>query len=476
MSSIGLRPEDVKYVTLSPSEYKELQIFINNAPARRQHIEGIDKELEAKRLAYDILFQAIQMSASDVHIEPLENGNRIRYRIDGVLHERRWNFPQEKFTRISAVYRLKAGFQVQEHLLPQDGKIIFDPSEKVEEAWEKDYLEKLKQYELRVSSIPTAEGEKLALRIHDHGRKIRSLEELGYKERDVNITEQIINEDRGIVLVTGPTGSGKTTMLYSVLDLLNKPEVNITTIEDPIEMRIPGLNQVPINAKRGVEFQMIMRNFLRQDPDIILIGEMRDPETAQTAFQAANTGHLVFSTLHTNDAVSSITRLDSLEVEPYFVNASLIGVYAQRLLRKVCPSCREPYDASKQLNDLFGEKLIKLPFPTNHAVEGKDCAICNGTGYHGRTSTYEIWKLGEYSRGLVLRREPRPSEAEYFKSATENDKMIPLAINSVSLVYNGTTTLDEVLRVNGPGTFYSQKNQISELLMNGLERRRVGRK
>ncbi len=349
-----------------------------------------------------VLAEAIERRATDVHFEPFENAFRVRYRVDGVLQEA--NIPPEvRQFQPAIVSRLKilSHLDIAEKRLPQDGRIKLQVA--------------AREIDVRVSVIPMLHGEAVVLRLLDRGAMLLGLEHLGMAERDRRLFERILDLPHGIVLVTGPTGSGKTTTLYAGLSRINDVERKIITIEDPIEYHLHGINQIQVSTKAGLTFARGLRSILRHDPDVILIGEIRDRETAEIAVQASLTGHLVFSTLHTNDAPGAITRLVDMGIEPYLVASSLEMVLAQRLVRLICPACRQPYaapDADALRSELGGE----IPDQLYH---GRGCRQCQGTGYRGRTGIFELMPVTERIRvhdpGARLgRRHPqagRPAEA-----------------------------------------------------------------
>jgi general secretion pathway protein E len=373
-----------------------------------------------------MLQHAYDTRSSDIHIEPKRETSLIRFRIDGVLHDIQ-TIP--KIVHKAVVSRLKtmSRLDIAEKRRPQDGRIKTKRADK--------------EIELRLSTLPIAFGEKAVLRIFDPDVLIQDLSSLGFYEDELDYFNDFISRPHGIILVTGPTGSGKTTTLYSALTAIADQEINITTIEDPIEMVSPLFNQTAVNLKAGVTFAIALRHILRQDPDIIMVGEIRDPETAQYAVQAALTGHLVFSTLHTNDAASSITRLADLEVERYLINSTLIGTMAQRLVRKVCPHCAEDYF----LND-DEVKSLMLAVPPGKRVKvqgGKGCFECRSTGYYGRTGIFEILPVTDLIKQLILDH----ADAPLIKRDAVNHGMRTLRQSALRKLAEGTTTFEEVMRV-----------------------------
>lgn len=373
-----------------------------------------------------LLSYAFDQRASDVHIEPKRDKSVVRLRIDGILHviyELPKNVHNAIVSRIKTISRL----DMAEKRRPQDGRIKM----------EKGGVEA----EIRVSSIPVAFGEKLVMRISDPDVLFQDLEKLGFTSMDLIRYEQFIHMPHGIVLVCGPTGSGKSTTLYSTLRELSSPDINITTVEDPIEMIHEDFNQIAVQPVIGITFGSILRNILRQDPDIIMIGEMRDLETAENAVQAALTGHLVLSTLHTNDAPSSVTRLQDLGTPSFLLQATLVGVLAQRLVRKICPFCKEPIEMdTKELAslglDLGKNGPIKLHM-------GKGCMKCRGTGYLGRSGVYEVLPVTESIKKLIT----PESNVEVMLDMAKREGMITLRENAIKKLLAGETTYQEVLRV-----------------------------
>lgn len=375
-----------------------------------------------------LLHYAYAQRASDIHIEPKRENGLIRLRIDGILHNVH-KIPRP--VHLAFVSRIKtlARLDIAEKRRPQDGRI----------KTEKDG----KEIELRVSTLPVAFGEKAVIRIFDPAILMQEIEELGFYEREMQLFRTFIGAPYGLILVTGPTGSGKTTTLYSALKLLSSPEINITTIEDPVEMVYEEFNQVSVQPKIDVTFASSLRAILRQDPDIIMVGEIRDYETAEHAIQAALTGHLVLSTLHTNDSASSVTRLVDLGVPPFLVNSTLIGVIAQRLVRKICPHCAEKYvlsDEECRMLNIPPAKVKNMPVSI-----GRGCPECRGTGYFGRTGIFEVLEMSEKVKGLI---EQKPAP-DLLKKAARSEGMISLKECAIRKLLGGVTSFDEVVRVTG---------------------------
>ncbi|MCD6522079.1 type II/IV secretion system protein [Candidatus Calescamantes bacterium] len=368
------------------------------------------------------LYEALKMRATDVHIEPEESRVRVRYRIDGVLHEIS-SPPLHYLPAIISRIKVMANLNIAEHRLPQDGrfKIKYNGEE----------------VDVRVSIIPTIWGERVVLRLLMRSRLL-ALEELGMDEETFCIMENLLKLPHGIILVTGPTGSGKTTTLYASLMRINTPERNIITIEDPVEYQIPGIAQIQVKPSIGLTFAEGLRSVLRHDPDIILVGEMRDRETAEIAIRASLTGHLVFSTLHTNDSASAITRLLDIGIEPYLVSSSVRAIIAQRLVRKICPECRR-----EELVDKEEWKKLTNVAPPEKIWKGEGCEKCLGTGYFGRTGIYEVLVIDENIRKMINER----VEAHLIKKEARKKGMKTLIDDGMIKVKKGITTVEEVLRV-----------------------------
>ncbi len=375
-----------------------------------------------------ILSQAVRDGASDIHVEPYKDRVKIRKRVDGILYDM---LTPQKHVQAKLISRIKimAKMDIAEKRLPQDGRIEIRIADK--------------NIDLRVSSLPTAFGERIVMRLLDKSNVLLSLEQLGMSSRDLDLLMKLIKAPHGIILVTGPTGSGKTTSLYSALSVLNQPDVNIITVEDPIEYQINGISQVQVNAKIDLTFANGLRTIVRQDPDIILVGEIRDIETADMAIQAALTGHLVFSTLHTNDAASAVTRLIDMGVEPFLVSSSVNAIMAQRLVRKICPHCREAYRPAPE----YLEELALPPeFDDTDLYLGRGCDECLHTGYQGRLGIYELMVLSENIRSIIL----TTSDAGQIKRealADPENPMFTLRMDGLRKVLAGVTTLEEIFRV-----------------------------
>ncbi len=379
------------------------------------------------KLVNGILIKAIKGGVSDIHFEPYERQFRVRYRVDGVLRKA-MGLPIKIKNAIISRLKIMAQLDIAERRLPQDGRI-------------KLRLGRAKEVDFRVSSIPTLYGEKVVLRLLDKSSLQLDMSRLGFEEDDLKLFQNAIHQPDGMVLVTGPTGSGKTTTLYSALMDLNRETDNIMTVEDPVEYNFAGINQVQVHEDIGLTFASALRSFLRQDPDIIMVGEIRDLETAQIAIQAALTGHLVLSTLHTNDAPSAIARLIDMGIEPFLVTSSVNLVQAQRLMRRICEHCKEPIEVPAEA--LLDAGIPKDKIGTFSCYRGKGCPYCNNTGYKGRISVFEIMPYYEELKSLTLK---RASGFELKKRAIELG-MRTLRQNALLKVMKGVSTLEEALRV-----------------------------
>jgi type IV pilus assembly protein PilB len=388
-------------------------------------LKELSESNPVKKLLNLVLLQAIRDKASDIHFEPFENEYKMRYRIDGVLYEM---IPPPKYIAAALSSRIKvmANLDIAERRLPQDGRISLTVQGN--------------PVDLRVSVLPTMFGESVVLRVLDRSQVSFDLEKLGLRPGDVKIMRQLIRKPNGIIIVTGPTGCGKTTTLYSALSELNSVEVKIITTEDPVEYDIDGLIQVQMKPDIGLVFARCLRSILRQDPDIILVGEIRDLETAEIAAQASLTGHLVFTTLHTNDAPSSIARLLDLGVEPFLITATLEGICSQRLVRKICTNCKTPYEPTEvQLREL---SLTEEDIQGKKFYYGRGCSRCNGTGYRGRIGIFEIMLFDDEIRDLIMNR----ASTNVLRVAAQKKGMILLRDNGLAAIYDGITTLDEIVK------------------------------
>lgn len=387
--------------------------------------EMVDEKIDNApivRLVTSIIQQAIKLDASDIHIEPMENTTRVRIRVDGVLHEH-MKVPLSAHSAIITRLKIMGGMNIAEKRVPQDGKV-------------ETTLEG-KAVDLRLSSLPTVNGEKMVIRILGGQGTLITRSQLGLSEENERIFDKILKSPHGLILVSGPTGSGKTTTLYTLLGEYNKPGVNIITVEDPVEYRLQGINQVQINTKAGLTFASGLRSILRQDPDVIMVGEIRDPETAQIAARAAITGHIVLSTIHTNDAASTISRLIQMGIEPFLVSSGVIGIVAQRLVRKICPRCKTSYiadNSEKKALNIEGNITI---------YKGTGCAFCKNTGYKGRTAIHEVLALTKDIRELINNN----SSDDIIRNKSIKNGMLTLNGSCKKLVLDGVTSVEELVKV-----------------------------
>ena len=377
------------------------------------------------RLVNDIFFRALQLRASDIHIHPYETKVQVRYRIDGILYDS-LSLNKNVLPLIISRIKVMAGMDIAERRMPQDGRCTVRLGQR--------------EVDLRVSTVPTSYGERSVIRLLDKSTALLGLDELGLWAEDLKRFDRLITRSHGVIFVTGPTGSGKSTTLYSCLTRINSAEKNIMTIEDPIEYQLGGISQMQVANKKGMTFATSLRHVLRQDPDVIMVGEVRDVETARMAIQSSLTGHLVFSTLHTNDAAGAITRLLDFGVEPYLASSSLIGVMAQRLVRRICPDCRQRYQPSgHELRELGLLDTMKGEF-----FVGSGCDKCFRTGYRGRTGIYELMLINEEIKELIYKR----GNAGQIKKAAIESGLKTLRMDGARKVLEGMTTISEVLRVS----------------------------
>jgi len=390
------------------------------------HLRDMASEGPVIRLVNLIISRAIERRASDIHFEPFEDHFRVRYRIDGVLHDVE-SPPKRLQPAIISRVKIMAKLNIAERRLPQDGRIMLRV--------------KGKEIDFRVSSVPTIHGESTVLRILDKSSIVLDVEALGFPEDILEEFQGLIESPHGIILVTGPTGSGKTTTLYCALQKINSPEKKIITVEDPVEYQLPGVNQIQVKPAIGLTFANALRSIVRQDPDVILIGEIRDAETAEIAIHSALTGHLVLSTLHTNDAPSAITRLIDMGMEDYLLSSTIIGIFAQRLVRVACSSCPEPYVPDPAI--LKEMRLEGVDLEGSRIHESRGCENCANTGYLGRTGIYEFLKISEDIQKLILEKK----DANIIKEAARKMGMRTLREEGWSKVKQGVTTVSEVLRV-----------------------------
>jgi len=373
-----------------------------------------------------MLSQAVKDRASDIHVEPTQTALKIRYRVDGILYEK---LSPPKHIQAALISRIKvmADLNIAEKRLPQDGRIEIKIGNK--------------NIDIRVSTIPIAYGERVVLRLLDKTRVLLNVTDLGMPNEYLKDFTRLIHYSHGIILVTGPTGSGKTTTLYAALSTIHKPDINIITIEDPIEYQIDGIGQIQVNPKIDLTFANGLRSIVRQDPDVILVGEIRDLETAEIAIQSALTGHLVFSTLHTNDSAGAITRLTDMGIEPFLVTSSVIAILAQRLVRQICGYCREEYAPDEE--SLMNIGITPEMLGGRKLYRGRGCPECLNTGYRGRTGIFELMLLNEPLQNLIL----KTSDANAIKQKAIDQGMITLRTNGAQKVLEGITTIEEVFRV-----------------------------
>ena len=373
-----------------------------------------------------MLSKAVKSRASDIHIEPYQQDLNIRFRIDGLLYNM-FSLPIRLHPSITSRIKVMSGLNIAEKRVPQDGRIEIRIGDK--------------NIDIRVSTLPTVHGERLVLRLLDKSSKMFELHELGIPERHLTDIKDLITLSHGIILVTGPTGSGKTTTLYAALSEINTQDKNIITIEEPVEYQIAGIGQVHVNRKVGLTFANGLRTIVRQDPDVILVGEIRDLETAEIAIQAALTGHLVFSTLHTNDAASAVTRLIDMGIEPFLITSSVLAVIAQRLVRTVCPYCKKTAEISDKY--MRALKMDKADLKNASISVGEGCKKCLDTGYFGRTGIYEIMKITEEMNRAIL----STSDANAIKKTAIEDGMKTLRLDGAEKIMKGISTTEEILRV-----------------------------
>lgn len=402
----------------------------------REQIEAANLQTEEEQAKEDIsnspivllvktmIEQAARQRASDIHIEALERKVRVRFRIDGVLYEK-FCYDIQMLPAIIARIKILGGMDISEKRKPQDGSIFI--------------MIDRKEYDIRVSVLPTVHGEKCVMRLAQKKALNKDKKELGFSLEELELFEHILKNQNGMILVTGPTGSGKSTTLYTALSELNREDVNIITVEDPVEADVDGINQVQVNLKADLTFASALRSILRQDPDIIMIGEIRDRETAEIAVQASMTGHLVVSTLHTNSAANTLTRLMDMGVESYLLADSMVGVIAQRLVRKLCPHCKQKYPAQnreKEFLHIREEQEIEL-------YQASGCPMCNGTGYAGRTGIYEIMRVSPALKQIIS----RGGNAEQIREQALKEGMHTIQMSAMELVRTGITSFAEMLRI-----------------------------
>jgi general secretion pathway protein E len=393
-----------------------------------EHLKDLASEAPVIRLVNQIIHRAVDLSASDIHIEPFEEGLQLRYRVDGVLQEQPDPPGANLAPAIASRIKLLSGMNIAERRLPQDGRI----------------MTRVKGHELdlRVSTIPTVHGESIVMRVLDRESIRLSLSDMGFSEDTLTRYQTLLAKPHGVLLVTGPTGSGKTTTLYASLASLDSERLKIITVEDPVEYQLEGVNQIQVQAQIELTFARSLRSILRQDPDIIMIGEMRDTETAQIGVQSALTGHLVLSTLHTNTAAGAITRLEDMGVERYLITSSVNGVLAQRLVRTLCSSCKESVELSEVAIRKYNLQRF-LPDGQQTVFQAKGCDHCGHTGYVGRTSIHELFLLDEEMHRVIM----EGADATILHSAARRQGMITLYEDGLRKVVQGQTSLEEVMRV-----------------------------
>jgi type IV pilus assembly protein PilB len=384
----------------------------------------VDQDSPIVRLVNQILSNAVTQKASDIHIDPQETKVSIRYRVDGVLRTER-NLPKHMQSMLIARVKIMSNLDITEFRIPQDGRMKTNVD--------------FRPIDLRVSTLPTVYGEKIVMRILDLSSTLNDITKLGFNKVNYQRFSKMIEQPTGIVLITGPTGSGKSSTLYAALNKLNSEEVNIITIEDPVEYQLEGVNQIGVNQNVGLSFAKGLRSILRQDPDIIMVGEIRGKETAEVAIRASLTGHLVLSTIHTNDSLGTITRLLDMGVEPFLVASSLSGVVAQRLVRRVCRDCGHEVEATKREIEIFAKRGMKI----DRIMRGAGCSSCNMTGYKGRLAIHEVLAMNDDMKKVILNNEPFTKLREH---AIRN-KTIFLVDDGLLKVKQGLTTTEEVLRV-----------------------------
>ncbi|SNZ06453.1 general secretion pathway protein E [Persephonella hydrogeniphila] len=437
--------EDIRFFTgsfpqtvlVSEEEFNEkLEEYISKIENRfEEESETVEKSFEdlltgsdapVVQMLNSLFLRAIRSGASDIHFEPFSDKVVVRFRLDGVLHEVS-NISLQMYPQVVSRIKVISKLNVAEKRLPQDGRIKVKIGNK--------------KIDMRVSTLPTVFGERVVIRLLDRSDRLLTLEELGFSEEDLKKFERIIEKPYGLILITGPTGSGKTTTLYASLLKLKTPRKNIITIEDPVEYQIDGISQIQVNPKIDLTFANGLRSILRQDPDIVMVGEIRDRETAEIAVHASLTGHLVLSTLHTNDAPSAVARLVDMGVEPFLVSSSLEGIVAQRLVRKICENCKESYTPSdKELTEI--KKYINVD-KLRFLYRGKGCEECLGTGYKGRTAIYEIMEITEDIRSTISKN----PESSDLRDKAMSRGMKTLIQDGMEKVIKGITTVEEVLQV-----------------------------
>lgn len=388
-------------------------------------LDSTEDEAPVIRFVNSVIFRAVKEKASDIHFEPYEKELVIRFRIDGVLHDI-LHQPRRVHAAIASRIKIMANLDIAEKRLPQDGRIFRRVAGK--------------EIDIRLSTVPTQYGERIVMRILETGGKLLNLEQLGFEANSLTLTRKMISHENGILLITGPTGSGKSTTMAACIAEVAKPDVNILTVEDPIEYQLPGVGQVQVNAKINLTFANALRAFLRQDPDIIMVGEIRDSETAELAITAALTGHFVFSSMHTNEAAGAFPRLLDMGIEPFLVASSIRGVIAQRLVRRVCLKCREAYEAPQVELEQLGIKNVEGPL-TFYKANG--CISCAHTGYSGRINVHELLEVDDDVRELIMNN----ADSAQIRKAAQRRGMLTMREEGVRKVVNGITTVQELTRI-----------------------------
>jgi len=401
--------------------------FVDDAPMTASELRGLEeagKEVPIIRIVDNFLLQAMNEGASDIHVEPREEKLSVRFRVDGILKEYH-SFSSKQQPAILSRLKIISELDISERQKPQDGRIKIKLLDR--------------EIDARVATLPTLYGEKVVIRLLDQQKVQLGLEELGLSPQNLVLLKHLISQPYGLILVTGPTGSGKSTTLYAALNMIKSEEKNIVTVEDPIEYQIQLINQVQVNLKKDLTFANALRSILRQDPNVVMIGEIRDPETGEIATGAALTGHLVLSTLHTNDAPSALVRLVEMGIEPFLLAPSLLGIVAQRLARKICLDCKENYVPSKAELDRLGlPELASAKF-----ARGKGCPTCKGSGYRGRIAIHEVMAADEKIRALISERAPAASIRDH----AAREGFIDMRLDGIRKLARGITTIEEVLRV-----------------------------
>ncbi|MBM7620464.1 type IV pilus assembly protein PilB [Bacillus tianshenii] len=413
-----------KYYETADSMDELLEGFEPNVQVKVEDERITEEDSPIVRLVNQLLQNAVQQRASDIHIDPQETKVVVRYRIDGVLRTERV-LPKHTQNVLIARIKILGQMDITEHRVPQDGRIKTNVD--------------FHPVDVRVSSLPTVFGEKIVMRILDMSSALNDITQLGFNEKNYERFTDLIHKPTGIILITGPTGSGKSSTLYAALNHLNSEEVNIITVEDPVEYQLEGINQIQVNTNVGMTFAKGLRAILRQDPNVIMVGEIRDRETAEIAIRASLTGHLVLSTLHTNDAISTITRLVDMKVEPFLVGSSINGVLAQRLVRKVCRDCAKPEEPTLREKEIFAKRGLEI----DKVMRGKGCGTCNMTGYKGRIAIHELLVINDQMKKMIMNNEPISRLREY---AHEQDTVF-LIDDGLLKVKKGLTTTEEILRV-----------------------------